>query len=98
VERVGDVVEDESDARRRAVGAAQVGGCEVAPVAEQGDGLLDALGRLTPASVATSRIVGRRVPLPDLENVSCSMSLSQTPVVQRIPVHRRALYQQYEKT
>ena len=46
VERVRDVVEDEPDARRRAVGATQVRRREVAPVAEQRDGLAHLLGEV----------------------------------------------------
>jgi hypothetical protein len=46
VKRVRDVVEDQADARRKAVGAAQGGRGDVAPVAEHRDGLADLLGEV----------------------------------------------------
>ena len=46
VERVRDVLEDDPDARRVTVRAAQVGGRQVAPVAKQDDRRADLVGEL----------------------------------------------------
>jgi hypothetical protein len=45
-ERVGDILDDQADAGRLAVRAPQRAGGDVAPVAEQPHGLVDALGQL----------------------------------------------------